>query len=82
MIDLTEADLISCNDFNDHASLLPCPFCGTKWEGAISGSHKVTRGLLVYNNAPSSDMHTWAHVVCLTCGAGQNSIRKWNRRTP
>jgi len=81
-MDLTSEDLIRCHDFKDHEKLKPCPFCGAKWEGAIAGDRSVRRGLYVYDNAPNSDCQTWAHVVCLTCGAGQNSIRKWNRRTP
>jgi hypothetical protein len=67
--------------FKDHTKLKPCPFCGSKWEGAISGDSQSPKiGLLVYDNAPSSDMKPWAHVVCLGCGAGQSTIAKWNMR--
>jgi hypothetical protein len=81
MNDLTFKDIqVTAISFKDFASLKPCPFCGTTWEGAISGDRSMNKGLLVYDNAPSSDCRPWAHVVCLSCGAGQNSIRKWNAR--
>lgn len=73
--------LISAISFKDHTKLKPCPFCGPKWEGAISGDRSTTRrGLIVYDNSPSSDMKSWAHVACLDCGAGHSSIAKWNSR--
>lgn len=73
-------DRILAHAFKEHNSLKPCPFCGAKYEGAIAGDRKINKGLYVYDNAPSSDMQQWAHVCCLDCGAGQNSIRKWNMR--
>lgn len=48
-------------------SLQDCPFCNS--------SH-----LYIYENAPASDLKTWPHVVCLTCGAGHSSVEKWNTR--
>lgn len=74
---------MQAHDFKDHSSLLPCPFCGAAWVGAISGDRSTPNcGLLVYNNAPNSDTQTWAHVVCLDCGCGQSSIEKWQTRAP
>jgi hypothetical protein len=77
----------------DPNSLLPCPFCGATHVGAnelvknpiphrVDHVRKSNKGLYIYDNAPSSDCQTWAHVVCLDCGAGQNSVRKWNMRRP
>lgn len=74
---------MQAHDFKDHSSLLPCPFCGAAWVGAISGDRSTpNRGLFVYNNAPNSDTQPWAHVVCLDCSCGQSSIEKWQTRVP
>lgn len=73
--------LIFALEFTDYINLKKCPFCGSKWEGVLPGITSTRmRGLYVYDNAPSSDIKPWAHVVCLDCGAGQNSIAKWNSR--
>lgn len=80
--DLTIEDTqFSAIQFEGHRELKPCPFCGSVWDGAIVGDSSIKTGLYVYDNAPSSDMRGWAHVVCLTCGCGQNSVRKWNTRS-
>lgn len=71
---------IRASQFNGHSDLKPCPFCGAKWDGAISGDSSIRTGLLVYDNAPNSDTTPWAHVACLECGAGQTSITNWNTR--
>lgn len=47
--------------------LQPCPFCASDF-------------LYIYGNAPSSDLQTWPHVVCMGCGAGHTSVEKWNTR--
>lgn len=59
--------------------LLPCPFCGAvECERDYEKGNRS--GVLWYKNSPSSDMEKWDHVVCLTCGAGCNSVEKWNTR--
>jgi hypothetical protein len=46
-------------------NLKPCPFCGN-----VKPICKLS--------SPSSDIH---HIVCLKCGAGQDTIKKWNTRS-
>lgn len=61
--------------------LLPCPFCGETYKGAIFGDFSSPKvGLMVYPNAPNSDTTPTDHVCCLNCGAGMPSVEKWNSR--
>jgi hypothetical protein len=53
-------------DYPD-VKLHPCPFCNSD-------------NLYICPNSQSSDMAPQPNVVCLKCGAGQNSIEKWNTR--
>ncbi len=52
-----------------------CPHCGATHAALDKQKRK---GIYVYNNAPSSDMEQWPHVVCLECGCGAASIGAWN----
>jgi hypothetical protein len=58
--------------------LQPCPFCGATHEALDKANGK---GVYAYENAPSSDMQTWLHVVCLECGGAAPSVKAWNARS-